>query len=278
MKKLQLLSLLMIIFALTSCSNDDNEPINLADNAIGSYEGYTNASAAYFSGMVSDNQTVVVTSDELNKVNISFHSDTWGDITINDAVLAGTDNNMQITGSGKSVMSHAGNAPKEYDCTVEGSLVGKNLSLIFTCPTVMGGLKIEFKQGEIPADIVVPGKYKGYTEASSTYFSGMMADNQEIVITQNDDNATYKVVYTTDTWGEFLIENATATLKDGKFVVTGKGTTKMGMNGNIKEYDCSIEGSIDSEKETPTFTFSVPSVMGGLSIVFHSGDMPTENE
>lgn len=273
-KKFQLLSMLMIILALSSCSSD-NEPINLAESATGSYQGYTNASCAYFSGMVADNQTVSLTSTELNKVNISYQSETWGNFTINSAELTGSDGNIHLSGTGKSVMAHAGNAAKEYDCTVEGTIIGKNLELTISCPAVMGGLKIEFKQGEIPADIVVPGTYKGYTEAKSTYFSGMMADNQTITITKNTDN-TYKVEYTSDTWGEFLIENASAIREDGKFVVKGNGSTKMGMNGNVKDYDCSVEGIIDPEKESPTFTFSVPTVMGGLSIVFYPGDMPAQ--
>lgn len=263
----------MIFFSLASCSSDD-DPANLADGATGSFSGYTNASCAYFSGMVAANQTVTLTSTEANKVNISYVSDTWGTITINGAELTGTEGNVLISGTGKSEMSHAGNT-NEYDCTVAGSLVGKELTLTFSCPTVMGGLKIEFKQGEIPADIVVPGTYTGYTEAKSTYFSGMMADDQTIVITKNADN-TYKVAYTSDTWGDFVIEAATATYEGGKFAVKGSGTTKMGMNGNIKEYDCTLEGSIDPAKADPTFTFSVPTVMGGLSIVFHTGDMPAQ--
>ena len=48
----------------------------------------------------------------------------------------------------------------------------------------------------------------------------------------------------------------------------------MGKNGNVKEYECSFEGTIDVAKENPAFTFSVPSVMGGLSIEFHTGKMP----
>lgn len=269
MKKFQLLSLLMIICALTSCSNDD-DPVNLAEAAAGTYTGYTEASAAYFSGMVSDGQTVTVTNADFNKVNIRFVSDTWGTITIDNAELTGSEGNISISGKGKSEMTHAGNT-KEYECNVTGTLIGKNLELTFACPAVMGGLKIEFRQGAIPADVVVPGTYKGYTEAKSTYFDGMMADNQQIEITKNEDN-TYKVSYVSDTWGEFLIEHAEATFENGGFNIKGDGVTKMGMGGNVKEYTCSITGTIDVSKENPTFTFSVPTVMGGLSIVFKTGD------
>lgn len=175
------------------------------------------------------------------------------------------------------MMSHVGNVAQEYDCTVEGSLTGKELMLTFLCPKVMNGLKIEFRQGEVPAENIIQGTYNGYTEAESAYFSGMMSDSQKIVITNNNDN-TYKVAYSSEIWGETNIEAATVKYSDGKFFISGNGTTKMGMNGDIKEYDCSFDGSIDSAKKNPTFTFSVPTAMGGLSIKFHSGDMPSSNK
>lgn len=271
-KQIQHLSLLMVIFALASCSGDD-APANLAEEAIGQYSGYSNASSGYFSGMIADGQTVNITSSEMNKVDISYRSETWGTITINGAVLTGTEGNLHIAGTGKSVMAHAGNEAKEYDCTVEGTLIGKELGLTFSCPTVMGGLTIEFREGSIPAEIVVPGTYSGYTQAKSAYFPSMMADDQKIVITKNSDN-TYRVEYGSDSWGEFLIEKAEAVMENGTFIVKGDGTTKMGMNGNIKDYNCTIEGKIDPGKESPTFTFAVPAVMGGLTIEFHTGDMP----
>ncbi len=264
--------LAVITMTFASCSSDD-DPQNLAAGISGKYTGYTVASCSYFSNMVAADQTVTLSSSELNKVNISFTSDTWGTITINNADLSGSEGNLIIKGSGKSQMSHAGTSASEYDCTVTGSLVGGDLALTFSCPQVMGGLKIEFVQGDVPASIVVPGTYSGYTEAKSTYFSGMMADGQEIVITKNTDD-TYKVAYTSDTWGEFTIGNATAEYSNGKFTLTGDGSTLMGMNGNTKEYACSISGTIDVSKDDPEFTFSVPTVMGGLSIVFHTGEMP----
>ncbi len=272
MKKFNLLSLPVIFMALISCSSDD-EPTNLAADATGNYSGYTVASCNYFSNMVAADQVVKLTSTSANKINIRYESDTWGTITIDNADLSGSKGNISIKGDGKSLMAHAGNAASEYDCSVEGTLIGKELSLTFSCPTIMGGLKIEFNQGDIPAEIVVPGTYSGYIEAKSAYFSGMTEDDQKIVITQNSDD-TYKMTYTSDTWGEFTIENIEAKFANGKFTVSGNGTTKMGMSGNVKDYDCSVEGTIDVSKEDPTFTFSVPTVMGGLTIVFHTGNMP----
>ncbi len=272
MNKLKVFSLLMVVITLASCSSND-DPTNLASETAGIYSGYTVASCSYFSNMVASRQDVTISTTELNKINVSYQSDTWGTITISNAELSGTEGNIRISGTGKSVMGHAGNAAKEYDCRMEGTLAGKKLELTFSCPAIMGGLKIEFKQGDIPAEIVVPGTYDGYTEAKSAYFTGMMADDQKIVITNNSDN-TYNIGYNSDTWGEFSIEKATVAYSDGIFTIEGDGITKMGMSGNVKEYVCSFEGRIDAEKEDPEFTFSVPAVMGGLSIVFHTGDMP----
>ncbi len=272
MNKFKTISLLIALLSLASCSSDD-KPTNLANETVGSYKGFSVASSSYFSNMIANNQEVTISTNEINKVNISYQSDTWGTITISGSDLTGSEGNVHISGAGKSVMAHAGSEAKEYDCTVSGTLIGKTLNLTFSCPAVMGGLKIEFKQGEIPADIVVPGTYNGYTEAKSAYFSGMTADDQTIVITKNSDDS-YKVVYNSDSWGEFFVDNVIAKYENGKFLVSGNGTTKMGMEGNIKEYDCSFEGSIDPEKENPSFTFSIPAVMGGLSIVFNTGDRP----
>lgn len=273
MKTFKLLSLCVALMSLAACSSNDDEPKNLAAEAAGNYTGYTVASTQYFSNMVAADETVAITAAENSKVNISFVSDTWGTITITDAEVTGSGSNLHIAGTGKSVMGHGGAATKEYVCNVEGSLVSKNLELAFDCPAVMGGLKIEFKQGDIPADLVVPGTYKGYTEAKSQYFSGMMADDQSIVITKNADN-TFKLAYTSSTWGEFTIDGITATYANGVFTLAGNGTTKMGMEGNLKDYDCSLAGTIDAAKENPSFTFTVPAVMGGLTIDFHVGNMP----
>lgn len=272
MKRLNILPMLVLMLAAFASCSSDNSPANLADDAAGTYDGYTVASCAYFSNMVASGQTVTVTSSEFNKADISLISDTWGRFSISGATLSEANGTILISGSGKATMGMNGNE-KEYDCTAEGTIKDRELSLTFTNPGVMGGLKIEFRQGEIPAEIVIPGTYSGYTEAKSTYFQGMMADNQKIIITANTEG-TFDVSYTSDTWGSFMIGNVSATYSDGKFTLSGNGKTQMGMNGNLKDYDCTFTGTVDPEKENPEFTFTVPTVMGGLSITFISGAMP----
>lgn len=123
----------------------------------------------------------------------------------------------------------------------------------------------------------IAGTYRGYTEAGCAYFTGDMTDNETIVVTTNTDN-TCKVVYNSETWGEFVVEKAAVVYSNDKYTISGNGTTEMGMGGNLKEYACTIEGEIDSEKKNPTFTFNVPTVMGGLKIEFKSGEMPAADK
>lgn len=275
MKKLKLFALLGVMLGMASCSGDD-EPANLSEKVVGNYEGYAVASCQYFSNQVSADQKLTIIPSEINKVDISYVSLTWGTITIEGASLSEANGSIAISGSGKSLMGHAGSEAKEYECNVAGTLNSGNIELTFSCPAIMGGLNIEFKQGEIPAEIVLPGNYTGYVEAKSAYFSGMYEDNQKITVAKNSDD-TYKVSYVSESFGEFSIDNATVSYnkKNGKFELTGEGTTKMGMGGNVKDYACTLSGGVDPEKNDPVFTFTVPTVMGGLTIEFHTGDMPS---
>jgi hypothetical protein len=98
----------------------------------------------------------------------------------------------------------------------------------------------------------------------------MVSENQTITLTANADG-TYAVAYTSDTWGTFNINPVVVTYAEGKYLLAGEGATQMGMNGNVKEYACTLTGEVDAEKTAPSFLFSVPSVMGGMTIQFYPG-------
>lgn len=272
MKKTTIASILSAFLLLSSCSSDDDIK-NLSENAAGSYDGYAVASCQYFSNMVSSGQTLKITgASNANEINIAYTSDTFGTFTIDNASVSGTADNISIAGTGKTLMGHAGSEPKEYECSVSGTIVNGDLSLTFSAPSIMGGLNITFAQGDIPAEIVLPGTYKGYTDAKSAYFPSMMANDQSLAITLTDGK--YNLEYTSDTWGTFKINDIDVTRSGNTFILSASGTCEMGMNGNVKSYECALSGSVDAEKENPSFTFSVPAVMGGLSIVFHPGNAP----
>ena len=86
------------------------------------------------------------------------------------------------------------------------------------------------KNEETPLNQVVAGKYDRYTKAVAQYFpAGQYADKQSITLTPND-NGTVNIAYTSESFGEFSISNATVELKNDAYLVKGDGKTTMGMN------------------------------------------------
>lgn len=276
MKRLHLILMFTVLMLSTACSDKEEEvKDNLSKYVIGNYEGYTSASCAYFSGMMNADQHIIVAEGSGdNKVNIRYVSPTWGSITATDAMVLENEGGYVLTGTGVWSMGHNGSV-SDYDCTVTGNVKSGETQFVFSSPSVMGGLKVEFTEGEIPASLVLPGVYKGRTDVSCAYFQGMTADNQEITIVGKDN--VYSVYYESDTWGTFAIEDIKFTYAEGVFTISGDGNCKMGMDGNLKDYPCTLSGSIDVEKSAPSFIFNVPAVMGGLSITFSSGDVTSES-
>ena len=276
-------TLLIFVFALmTACSSDDDDPVvnpNYGTEVAGTYKGYTVATFAYTTiPMTNVDQSVVLTATaDNNTVNLTYTSDTWGVFTISGATVTLKDDVYTIVGTGKTVMGMEAATPKEYECTVSGTISKdkKASSFVFDVPAVMKGLKITFASGEAPTSKVVAGTYTGYTVADFKYTTiPMTTPSQTVTMTSNEDN-TSKLTYVSDTWGTFTVSNATVTFKDDIYTITGSGKTVMGMEATSqKEYDCTVAGTISKDKKTVSFVFDVPAVMGGLKITFTQGDAP----
>lgn len=150
----------------------------------------------------------------------------------------------------------------------------KNLLAVLLVACALGACNDD-KNEDTPASQVVAGKYEGHTKAVFAYMpQGQYAANQTITVTANEDE-TCAIAYTSDSFGTFTIPNATVTLKDGAYVIDGEGTTSMSMSGKEPtEYYCSLKANIDAAKEAPSFVFTIPAVMGGLTVTFAKGDVP----
>lgn len=134
--------------------------------------------------------------------------------------------------------------------------------------------KEETKTGTDSTQQVI-GTYQGYSLANFKYTSVPMATENETVDVTAGKDGTVNVKFVSAKWGEFNISSAKVTGKDGAYVLNGQGKTLMGMSQDSKkEYDCSMTGTVDKKHSTAGFTFSVPSVMGGLNIEFYKGTMP----
>lgn len=118
------------------------------------------------------------------------------------------------------------------------------------------------------------GNYKGYTLASCNYFQNMISPDETVVITKNTDG-TASVSFTSATWGTFTITDAQASISGNVCSLSGSGQTQMGMGGSTSAYDCTFTAEIKSQTDA-RMEFSIPAVMGGMTLTFQTGDAPAD--
>lgn len=284
MKLKNFLGMMVIALCAVACSDDDDNKKEIipANEVAGTYNGYTKAVAQYFpNGQYAVTQTLKVEANADETVNVSYTSNSFGTFSIKNATVKVENSVYTITGTGTTVMGMDEASQKEYECTFEATVdaAKSNSSFKFKVAAVMGGLEIDFIQGDAPAKAIVAGSYQGYTKAVAQYFpNGQYANDQTVKIDAGSDE-TVTVSYTSDSFGTFSIKNATVKLENSVYTITGTGTTVMGMDeASKKEYECELEATIDAAKANPSFIFKVPSVMGGLTITFATGDAPASAE
>lgn len=118
------------------------------------------------------------------------------------------------------------------------------------------------------------GSYNGYTLASCNYFQNMISADETVVITENTDG-TATVSFTSATWGEFTVTDAQASVSGDLCTLSGSGQTQMGMGGSTSAYDCTFTAEIKSQTDA-RMEFSIPAVMGGMTLTFQTGDAPAD--
>lgn len=118
------------------------------------------------------------------------------------------------------------------------------------------------------------GNYKGYTLASCNYFQNMISPDETVVITKNTDGSA-SVSFTSATWGTFTITDAQASVSGDICSLSGSGQTQMGMGGSTSAYDCTFTAEIKSQTDA-RMEFSIPAVMGGMTLTFQTGDAPAD--
>ena len=118
------------------------------------------------------------------------------------------------------------------------------------------------------------GSYNGYTLASCNYFQNMISADETVVLTKNTDG-TASVSFTSATWGEFTVTDAQASVSGDICSLSGSGQTQMGMGGSTSAYDCTFTAEIKSQTDA-RMEFSIPAVMGGMTLTFQTGDAPAD--
>lgn len=120
----------------------------------------------------------------------------------------------------------------------------------------------------------IAGSYTGYSVGEFKYSTTPMTTADEKMTLSAKDDGSLDISLVSSQWGTFTITGAAVSL-NGNYTISGKGKTVMGMDATSqKEYDCSVSGTISTDKKTVTLIFDVPTVMGGLKVTFNLGDAP----
>ena len=272
-------SVLMMLSAavfMMACDKDENgsKTVDFA----GSYNGYTLASCDYFQNMISADETVVITENTDGTATVSFTSAMWGEFTITDAQASVSGDICSLSGSGQTQMGMGGST-STYECTFTAEIKSQtDARMEFKIPKVMGGMTIVFRTGDAPADLMLAGAYKGYTDADCKMFQDRYTNGESVTLSANGDGSV-KVVFESDLWGTFTVESATATKEGEEYVFTGSGEVAMGMGGGpATDYDFTVSGSTNAAKDDYSIVFKVPTVMGGLTVTLLPGTAPATEE
>ena len=275
MKLKTILAVAVVALSSAACSENEKQPA-VADIA-GSYEGYTLAGCAYFQNTCTAGETVVVTENTDGTARVTFTSDSWGEFTIPVAQMSVNGGTYTLTGSGQTKMGMGGNV-SSYDCTYTAVIHSREKAQMqFKVAGVMGGLTLDFTTGEAPADLLLAGTYKGYTDADCTYFQDRYTDDESLKVTANGDG-TLAVLFESAAWGTFKVDKATVRKNGDNYTFTGEGTVSMGMGDNVKDYAFTMTGESNAAKDEYYIAFNAPAVMGGLTVTLLPGKAPATAE
>jgi hypothetical protein len=119
-----------------------------ADFISKTYAGSVSASFKYSdTPMINDNDSVVVTKNSDNTVNVIYIGQTWGKGVFENIPVTVTTDAYTLEGSGKISMGMSAATVKDYDATFKATLSrtpdGED-TFVFTLASVMGGTVITF--------------------------------------------------------------------------------------------------------------------------------------
>lgn len=190
--KLRDLGLLIIAaFMFVACEKEDGVTGNKApaNEISGSYTGYSLATFKYSAvPMVTGEEVVAVSENADGSVNLIYNSKQWGEFTVSSAKVSGSNDIYVVTGEGKTLMGMSGDSKKEYECLLNGTVNKKDnkVGFVFSVPSVMGGLNIEFYNGEMPDEYAVSGTYKGALRISVAGSEVGNIDDSQFTLTNNE--------------------------------------------------------------------------------------------
>lgn len=268
----------IVAMGLAACETDGPSTPTVAD-VQATYVGHSLTSFAYGRDILSQNDSVRVVANADGTATVTLTSQTWGTTTIPDATMSvAPDGTRILKGSGTSLMAgHGGGAASSYPATLDTASISSpsNARFRFYVPAVMGGTRINFTTGQPSAKRIVAGTYAGHTAASFQYRpTPMYANDQRASVTLGDGD-TLTVTLTSTTWGTFTARNAAVTEANGTYTISGGGQVRMSMPDRTPNtYQFTLSATTNAARTDYTFTWTVPAVMGGVSLVLRPGAAP----
>lgn len=160
----------MLPMAIASCDKEKEEttPSTSVDvtKVVGTYEGYTLASSAYFQNNFTADESVTIAKSGDKTVDITFASGTWGTTTVTNATVSASGSRYSVSGTGTCLMAGMG-GERSYDCTLTADIASTtDATVTVSLPAVMGGTNVVFKTGKASTGYYVADKYRGDIDVS----------------------------------------------------------------------------------------------------------------
>lgn len=161
----------MLPMAIASCDKEKEEttPSTSVDvtKVVGTYEGYTLASSAYFQNNFTVDESVAIAKSGDKTVDITFASGTWGTTTVTNATVSASGSRYSVSGTGTCLMAGMGGQERSYDCTLTADIASTtDATVTVSLPAVMGGTNVVFKTGKASTGYYVADKYRGDIDVS----------------------------------------------------------------------------------------------------------------
>lgn len=289
MKRFTLPLAALVLFAFAAC--DDNTKINEtpADpSAIAAtYNGYSySESAMQAFPWTADGETLTITANTDHTAALSFDSKgQWGSYTVEKLSFVKKGDLHTVAGTGKVSLGGMGGGPaKEYEFTMTGTIKSKDEATFVFVASVgaMGEITTTFVTGQMPDALKITGTYTGYSEVS--YFGSVQEthENQNIVITPNE-NGTVNLSFSDKDnedwmWGEYKLEELAITQSEGIYKIAGSGdayiSNPSGDGDPVGPYSYTMEGNIVSTTDAGITFILALGGMGNINIAFTTGTAP----
>lgn len=255
-----------------SCSDDDNDSTqddngnNSAQNIAGAYSGYSIGESRMFTDyLMGDDASATITANEDGTINLVYKSGA-GDFVLNNLEVA--DNSF--SGEGQVTLAMGGGPGSSYEYTLEGSVSNdKVLTLKAVVPAVMGGMTVNFIQGETPITYYVAATYRYNCNLALTVGESTQGSTTDCsaTITRATDTTVNIALNGFDKLegGRMSIENFTINGVNVTKNEDGSYTLQLGtfeaQSGSIILNGTSVEGTIAADGTASVTTVFKPGVM-----------------